>query len=440
MQYHSELAVDFLKEYFGELRNQSIVHAVLRNSEGLPKTNSSKDVDILFSKEDLFEAKQVALTIAYKLGYQCIWKNPLDYLFGMVIIKQVGNVVYTVKLDLFNGLMWRGFDYCATDKLLESRVDSEVFRLQPLDEAIVMLIYYSLFARTIKEKYRIKIKAAIHNESFEVRFRELTGLAWLDFTLDEYENWDELCENIRKRQIMKFLLSFKSYVRLIRSTYLETFVRFKLGTFISISGFDGCGKSTLINPLNALFSDLGISDKDIPDHFLSARIPAPHKLFHKVRVETEKEYTQPYSKGQTNIFMSVIRLTYYLFAFLVDRLLILTRMRYNTIVIYDRHIIDFLVDLSRFRIRSIPLYSSIFKRINGRRDIRLVVLADPRLSVERKNELSLKKAEELYVSYSQMTSHLREVQLFKNNLAINDAINSFNKLVFDQLEKRYKNV
>ena len=115
-----KLASDFLTLFFERLEDQNIDYAVLRNYEGLPDINSSKDVDLLFKSSDIGIAKNLALDIAANIGYKCIWKNPLDYLEGLVFVKQQDKIVYSVKLDLFRELKWRGFSYCNSHEILKN--------------------------------------------------------------------------------------------------------------------------------------------------------------------------------------------------------------------------------------------------------------------------------------------------------------------------------
>lgn len=434
----TKLASDFLELFFNQLDTRGVNYVVLRNAEGLPYHNNSKDIDLLFSPKEILDAKRLVFEIAEELEYKCIWKNPLDYLYGLVLVKQVDDVIYSVKLDLFNGLIWRGFSYCKVDEILAKRVNYNVLIPERLDEAVIMICYYSLYAKRIRVKYRERLIEATSSDNFPMRFMELTGLSWEHNALRSEEDWQRLCNQIRNRLRVKFLLSINQFGRFFRSCWLEYVSRFNFGAFAAISGFDGCGKSSLIDPLNAELFSLGIVDKEIPDHFLSSKILAPHQLFNKTKQKTELSYNKPYSTGEVGLLSSSIRIVYYLFAFLADRILRLKRNRRNTIVIYDRYVLDFLVDLSRFRIKRIPIFSKLFQFFISNNHIKIIVLVDPQISVIRKNELSLDKAETLFDLYIESSKRYPNTILFFNKAEIKTSRMMFNDIVFDALEKHYE--
>ena len=316
-----KLASDLLVLFFERLDDQNIDYAVLRNHEGLPYLNNSKDVDLLFKSSDISRARGLALEIAASIDYKCIWKNPLDYLEGLVFVKQKGDIVYSVKLDLFNGLKWRGFTYCDSHLILKNRLSKNVQVLDSIDEAIIMICYYSLYAKYIRVKYRENLLGTIESENFSLRFMQLTGLVWERCELKTDQNWRDLCQHVRKRLKRKFALSLQEYSGFIRSAWFEYATRLRFGAFLSVSGYDGCGKSTLLDSLITELYSLGICDSVIPDHLLSTHVPAPHQLFNRTKRRAESSYDKPYSSGEVGYIQSLIRLVYYFMAFSLDRLL-----------------------------------------------------------------------------------------------------------------------
>lgn len=430
-------ASDLTVKLFLELEKSDIYYAVLRNSQGLPISNNSKDVDVLVSPKDLNDVKTLLLRLGEEMGYKCIWKNPLDYLYGCVFVKVVKTHIYSVKFDLFNGLKWRGFEYCNVDDLLRSRSKENVFILNKMDEAIVMLMYYSLYAGHIRTKYRSSISHQIDDNDFNARFESLTGLR-INIDLPKSTiDWEFLTRKISQKARFKFVYNINAYPLFFKSCYTEIVVRNRFGAFIGISGFDGCGKSTLIEPVNELLHGLGIVDRVQPDHLLSHRIPAPHALFKRTKTKGKTLYTTPYSKNESGYLSSIIRLFYYLLSFTIDRVFIRMRMRNNRIVIFDRYILDFIVDLSRFRIKRVPLIPEILKYVQSKRDINIMVLVDPKLSVQRKGELTLEKATDLHASYLRIAEQRNDISLHDNSHCADESMESFCLKIFQNLEIHY---
>ena len=98
----SDFADDLVTIFFKKLNDNSIEYAVLRNYEGHPEKNTSKDIEILFNPSEIDNTLSVLMECAFNLGYLMIWSNPLDYLKGFVFAK-VGDSVQTIKFDLFIG-------------------------------------------------------------------------------------------------------------------------------------------------------------------------------------------------------------------------------------------------------------------------------------------------------------------------------------------------
>lgn len=436
----SYLASDFLVAFFHSLDKEDIEYAVLRNSEGLPYQNSSKDIDILFREDSIERSRDLAHKIGADLGYKCIWRNDLDYLYGLVLVRQDEDKLATVKLDLFKGSHWRGFEFASTELLLSARQINSVYKLDSLDEAVVMVCYYSLYAKKIRKKYRERLLSTFSEKNFAFRFEQLTSLKWEHMSLNSESDWNNMCLNLNRRFRRKFAVSVLEFPSFINSCWLEYVLRTRFGAFLSVSGFDGCGKSSLLDSLNLELHSLGITDREVPDHLLSSQVPAPHQLFKRTKRITESSYDKPYSLGEVGYVQSLIRMAYYFFAFSIDRLIRFWRMRRNTLVIYDRYVIDFLVDPSRFRINRVPGLSYLFRVFIKKNHIKIVVLTDPVASVERKNELTIEKAESLYNSYLEMAEKFPSTVVFFNNSDLKSSRMSFNKLVFEALEKHYESM
>ena len=52
-----------IESFFNELTKERIDYIVLRNHEGLPQINSSKDVDILIDKKNLFITNKILIKL-----------------------------------------------------------------------------------------------------------------------------------------------------------------------------------------------------------------------------------------------------------------------------------------------------------------------------------------------------------------------------------------
>jgi hypothetical protein len=253
-----------IESFFNELTKERIDYIVLRNHEGLPQINSSKDVDILIDKKNLFITNKILIKLYQELEYNFIWENKLDYLTGYAFIKKIDNIIYSVKIDIFHGLKWRGLNYLDNNIIFNKKNEyHSLFIPNKSHESFIMIIYYILYAKSIKEKYFNNIytyKNDIEN------FIRISSLA-LDNALSEkivkvLEN-----KNIPKllsyrKEIIKniFIKNLKYFPLLIKNVtnhlYCEVFKRNSFGTIVL---FDkNCNEKDFITDI---FIDLGIGYK-----------------------------------------------------------------------------------------------------------------------------------------------------------------------------------
>lgn len=155
---NNHFASDILIKLIQELNKENLKYAVLRNYEGLPSSNFSKDVDMLIEPKQSMKIIVLLKKIAESLDYDLVWKNKLDYLDGFVFMKIHGNSFHIIKLDLFKGLLWRGMYYLNADDILNNTIEYNNIKVpRPTDESLIMIMYYTLYAKKINIKYHHNI-------------------------------------------------------------------------------------------------------------------------------------------------------------------------------------------------------------------------------------------------------------------------------------------
>ena len=63
--------VDFLKQVFGYL-NEHTCYAVLRNFEGLPEHNDSRDIDIAIERKEYVGHRKALVEIVEQAGWKIV--------------------------------------------------------------------------------------------------------------------------------------------------------------------------------------------------------------------------------------------------------------------------------------------------------------------------------------------------------------------------------
>ena len=259
---NNNIASDFLVNIFKKFKKKSIEYVVLRNYEKLPFDNDSKDVDILIKPSTIDNTLNLILKEAKELGYNCIWLNPLDYLVGLVLAKIENGIIYSIKIDLFIGLKWRGIEYINSDLILSKQIPyKEFFVPSKESEAFIMIMYYILYAKGIRDKYLNHIYCYATNNIDDFNYiltKTLDSSLSLKISKLITQNQIEEIVSLRK-DIIKKLLSKNinlSYIfnllKHIKSEYID---RKKFGSMVNITNLN----SEELNVLKECFISLGIS-------------------------------------------------------------------------------------------------------------------------------------------------------------------------------------
>lgn len=337
-------ASDLVSLVFKVFNTENIKYVVLRNYELLPENNDSKDVDILVAPESIEKSISLLIDSAQKMDYQLIWKNKLDYLQGFVFSKIKENRIYSIKLDIFNGLMWRGKFYIDHNIILSRAIEYNGLKV-PLKshESFIMIVYYILYAKNIRKKYLIPIYINAINDLYnfklitEKTFR--SSLSREIILLVENNNVSSLVK-LRKKIINNLifynLVDFKYFFRLFYHIKTEYLDRNYFGTLISFSGSASIDKSKNINTFNQFFYSLGITKNETSYRLFSSKIlklslfKSINKLNFHVNVNEQNLLTKP---------------LYYFFAFLFDRFIFVrNELRSNQVIFFDTYHDDFTIN------------------------------------------------------------------------------------------------
>lgn len=106
---------------FGFL-NERAEYAVLRNYEGLPDDNASRDIDIIITRGSLRKIKSELVECLCQEGWRIVTYLNSDRLITFVCAKNVGDETEIVQWDFFvNTSVW-GVELMSAEEFLEHRV------------------------------------------------------------------------------------------------------------------------------------------------------------------------------------------------------------------------------------------------------------------------------------------------------------------------------
>ncbi|MFY9238090.1 MAG: hypothetical protein WAO78_04285, partial [Roseovarius sp.] len=218
--------------------------------------------------------------------------------------------------------------------------------------------------------------------------------------------------------------------------------RFKLrGLFLSISGPDGSGKTTVIDivitQLRAIYGD-GVVNYA---HFRPTVLPRIAEVAKKARaVDTvDKNYDQPHRAKPSGLAGSVARLSYYWLDYLVGYFWSIRPMLHRgEVFLFDRYYFDMIADSFRSRIslpmhllravgRSLPLPRHAF-----------FIHVDPDEIHRRKQELTMERIVELNARYGDLADRGWLIRIDNNGAPQEAAAAIVDRIVLERHTKTAK--
>ncbi|MCM2265963.1 MAG: hypothetical protein NDI73_12315 [Desulfuromonadales bacterium] len=179
------------------------------------------------------------------------------------------------------------------------------------------------------------------------------------------------------------------------------------GEFISISGPDGCGKTTILDGATDHFRLLSVFHSLNLGHFRPKSLPRIAEIAKRTGVvaSVDENYSEPHRGKSSGFIVSLGRLLYYSIDYLWGYFRIIRpALVRHELVIYDRYFFDMVADPGRSRI-SLPLWI----RKLGLKFLPLphsafFIHVDPKTVWQRKQELPLETIIKLNRAYQDLVN------------------------------------
>jgi thymidylate kinase len=427
MKEESSLKI-FLTELFELYQTNNINYCLLRNYETLPDYMNSSDIDILVYRKDRKINKNIISNICNKHNFIIYYhysdeQHDQFYLYQRIPGKFFLKIDFVFESELYGVKLIEGNEILKAKKPYKNfYIANDSYRF--LDK---WLYVYLLNAR-LPEKY--------HQEFRQIVLREMETISNVLNGIIGKEEGKNLLNTISKNgfnglprvnRIKRFIILLRCAVKdpLFHFWHIPRFFYCRLkysffphGEFISVSGPDGSGKTTVLElALKDLKKAFQMGEKNL-FHFRPSLFPRIAEIGRKTRVITsiDENYQNPHRAKTSNFIGSIFRLVYYSLDYILGYF---TRVRPKLVrrelVIFDRYFYDMIADPERSRI-SLPFWLlKLFSYFIPSPKSSFFIYAEPKKIMERKQELTQEKIRMLNERYIKVTECNKNIFRINNN-------------------------
>lgn len=380
---------DFLKTIFLFL-NDETVYAVLRNFEGLPYHNDSRDIDIAIEKAELNKIRPQLISLIEQCGWHIVTYLNSDRLVTWVCgIVHEDDRVDLVQLDFFFHTSVFGIVLMENKDILKCRqFNGQVYYADKTFEFLDKYLYDRAVGVVYPEKYQATKWAAGNNP-------QVNTIIGILFRKDNLA----ACDRADKKELLKAAVkwNFKRFgLKTIGNClhfgyhHIKNYLWSPAGFSIGFTGPDGSGKTTVID---LLIERLGkvFRKAHAYYHFRPTLFGNLGEVAHSagMKKNVDRNYSNPHRGSKTGVLSSLARLSYYSTDYITGYWVrVKSVVRITRIVIFDRYYTDIICDSHRSRICLNPKFLYGFgKLFIPSLDYNILLTASSETILSRKQEL-----------------------------------------------------
>lgn len=344
------LATEHITNIIG-LLNSKADYAVLRNFEGLPDHNKSRDIDIIITRKSYQQIKNELVNLIDRSGWKIITYLYSDRLITYVCACQEGNQTEIVQWDFFiNTSVFGILLMDAEEFLVNKKFNGFLYYVDVECQFLDKYLYNRAVGAQYPEKYQATREKAEHSPIVEKKIKSLYGVNSVK-ECDKISGKKLLFSAI-KTNLLQHPGQFLSNLITFLWTFWGNYLRSNTGFSVGFTGPDGSGKTTVIDLiLERLAPVFRTAHKYY--HFRPALFGNLGEVAHSagLKKEVDRDYSKPHRGGKTGTLSSFARLLYYSLDYVVGYFVkVKTVTRITRIVIFDRYYTDIICDSRRSRI------------------------------------------------------------------------------------------
>lgn len=431
------MAANYISEFqtklFG-LLNEKAEYAVLRNYDGLPDYNQSRDIDIIIERKVYNRIKYDLLDLVDKSKWKVVTLLKSDRLVTWVCghISDDG-AVDLIQLDFFfNTSVFGVMLMPAADFLRTRKFNGRIYHVDKACEFLDKYLYDRAVGAVYPDKYQA-VKEAVAGD------KNVTDILQSVFGIKSVEE----CDKTSGRKLLMHAFGrtpVASFCRFLKFEYfrVKNYLCSNTGFSIGFTGPDGVGKTTVVDRMVESFGDV-FRTAHVYYHFRPMLFGNIGEVAHSagLKKEVDRNYSDPHRGGKTGKLNSFLRLLYYS----VDYILgywtkIKSVTRITRLVIFDRYYTDIICDSRRSRIHLSPKFLYWFGRIFiPSLDYNILLTARTETILSRKQELDAAGVETINRNIDYLTTKKGYYKVM-NETTPDDAVRQILSFIFDQQHKK----
>lgn len=417
--------------------NEHADYAVLRNYEGLPNNNKSRDIDIVITRNSYKAIKMRLVKLINDSGWKIITYLHSDRLITYVCANQNGKQIELVQWDFFvNTSVWGIVLMDAAEFLANKKFNGFLYYVDVECQFLDKYLYNKSVGASYPEKYRSTRQQAEYLPLVERKIESLYGastVAKCDKIGRNRLLFSAICSNLKRHPMM-----FVSNVLHFWTTFIGNYLRSNTGFSIGFTGPDGSGKTTVIDLLIENLGDV-FREAHTYYHFRPMMFGNLGEVAHAagVKKEVDREYDKPHRGGKTGVFSSLARLMYYSADYIVGYWVkVKSVTRITRLVIFDRYYTDIICDSRRSRIYLNPKFLYGFSKFFiPSLDYNILLTASPNAILARKRELNKKGIEAINQKIDYLADKKGYYKIL-NEGTPQEAVAKILRIVFEEQHKK----
>lgn len=346
-------AQQLLAALFGHL-NENCEYAVLRNFEGLPERNDSRDIDIIIERKSYKKEKKNLVALLEKEGWKIITYLNSDRVVTWVCgcVDSDSNVEI-IQLDFFFNTSLFGVRLINAKEFLAGReFNGKIYHVNKDFEFLDKYMYDRAVGVQYPQKYS-HVKDAVRDSKVVAgKLKEIFGVNGID----------ECDKRSGKKMLLRAAMRnpFATIGRFFKFEYhrIKNYLRSRTGFSIGFTGPDGSGKTTVIDTILERIAPV-FKTAHKYYHFRPALFGNLGEVAHSagIKKEVDRNYSDPHRGGKTGKVSSFLRLCYYSMDYVIGYFTkVKSVTRITRVVVFDRYYTDIICDSRRSRIYLSPKF------------------------------------------------------------------------------------